>query len=78
MRRLARQAVIFMLVGFGLYAVLNDLYNWANIPYLYRLTFFERAIECLPSSITGGLLYGLPVALVAWMFYRMAYFAVKG
>ena len=77
-RKLAREAAIFALAGFAGYIVLSDLYNWANIPYLYTVSRLDQLIEGLPFAITHGLIIGMLFGVVVWALLRLVRFAVKG
>jgi hypothetical protein len=67
LRRTAREVVIFILVGAALY-ILMLLVDWRN-----QLDT-AQAISC----VFDGAVYGGPLGLALWAFYRVVRFAVKG
>ena len=68
MRKLAREAVIFGLVGALIVALIA----------VSMMSKMESAGVSFATSIMAGLLYGFPGGLGIWVLYRLVRFAVRG
>lgn len=83
MRKIAREAVIFMLSGLVLYALFIAIDDYQ---YMHRrsldlwnhMTLFEKAFDITFGAIISGFEFGIPAGLFVWSFYRVIRFAAKG
>jgi hypothetical protein len=83
MRKITREAVIFMLLGIVLCAAfiaLDSYRYYHNISWTLwtHMTLFEKFFEVVKGSAGTGFMYGAVIGLCVWTFYRVLRFAVKG
>jgi hypothetical protein len=83
MRKIAREAVIFTLLGIALYGAFITLYYYQlyhNTSWALgtNQTLFLKLFDVVMPGLVAGFMYGAPLGLCVWIFYRVVRFAVKG
>jgi hypothetical protein len=82
-RKLAREAVIFTLLGIALYGafITLDYYHfYHNTSWALgtNQTLFWKLFDVVTPGLVAGFMYGAPLGLCVWGFYRVGRFVVKG
>lgn len=77
MRKLAREAVIFTLLGAAAVGIAIFIVSIVN-PFWWSNGAYTGFSESAVASVSIALLWGAPMGLSLWVLYRLLRFAVNG